>query len=133
MIRMSGFALAGFAVLVTAGLCGGSAEAAPLPAVTLDLAPSHAGSSIYGPADMLCDLDQCHMFSVPGFPRNGTIDFQMPQLAGQQRIDLRRCFNLCRVTVVGYIASDVVHRTPDQQNPSVLITPTELQLQSGER
>ena len=102
--------------------------AAPLPAVTFHLAPPHPGSATYGPADMLCDLDKCHMFKVPGMPSNGTVDFQMPFLQGQDRVNLRRCFSLCRATVTGY-PSEPEHRTPDQRNPSISIAATELQIQ----
>jgi hypothetical protein len=100
----------------------------PLPPVTITLAPAHAGSTTYGPADMLCDLDKCHMFKVPGMPPNGTVDFQMPFLKGQERTDLRRCFSICRATVVGY-PSEPEHRTPDQRNPSITIAATEMNLQ----
>ncbi len=102
--------------------------AAPLPPVTFHLAPAHDGSNTYGPADMLCDLDKCHMFKVPGMPSNGTVDFHFPALQGQERIDLRRCFSLCRATVTGY-PSEPEHRTPDQRNPSISIAATELQIQ----
>lgn len=102
--------------------------AADLPPVTLHLGPPHDGSVTYGPADMLCDLDKCHMFKVPGLPANGTVDFQMPFLKGQERTDLRRCFSLCRGTVVGY-PSEPEHRTPDQRNPSITISAIEMRLQ----
>ena len=104
------------------------AAAAPLAPVTFHLAPPHEGSATYGPADMLCDLDKCHMFKVPGMPSNGTVDFHFPQLSGQERVDLRRCFSLCRATVQGY-PSEPDHRTPDQRNPSLSIAATELQIQ----
>jgi hypothetical protein len=102
--------------------------AAPLQPVTFHLAPPHEGSTSYGPADMLCDLDKCHLFKVPGFPPNGTVDFQMPFLRGQERVDLRRCFSLCRATVTGY-PDEPEHRTPDQRNPSISIAATELSIQ----
>ncbi|WP_158747033.1 hypothetical protein [Acidisphaera sp. L21] len=102
--------------------------AAPLPPVTFHLAPPQAGSTDYGPADMLCDLDKCHMFKVPGMPSNGTVDFQMPFLKGQERTDLRRCFSLCRAKATGY-PSEPEHRTPDQRNPSISIAVTELSIQ----
>ncbi len=102
--------------------------AAPLQPVTFHLAPPHEGSTQYGPADMLCDLDKCHMFKVPGMPSNGTVDFQMPFLQGQERVDLRRCFSLCRATVTGY-PSEPDHRTPDQRNPSISIAAVELSIQ----
>jgi hypothetical protein len=105
------------------------AVGAVLPAVTLKVGPPHAGAIVYGPADMLCDLDKCHMFTVPGFPTNGTVDFQMPNLSRQERIDLRRCFNLCRVSVLGYVSDDTGHPTPDQRNPSITITPIEVRLE----
>ena len=102
--------------------------AADLPPVTLKLGPPHEGSATYGPADMLCDLDKCHMFKVPGLPPNGTVDFQMPFLKGQERTDLRRCFSLCRASVVGY-PNEPEHRTPDQRNPSITIAPVEMRLE----
>ncbi len=102
--------------------------AADLPPVTLKLGPPHDGSVTYGPADMLCDLDKCHMFKVPGLPPNGTVDFQMPFLKGQERTDLRRCFSLCRGSVVGY-PNEPEHRTPDQRNPSISIAPVEMRLE----
>jgi hypothetical protein len=104
------------------------ADAAVLKAVTLVVGPPHPGAIVYGPADMLCDLDKCHMFTVPGFPKNGTVDFQMPALKGQDRTELRRCFNVCHVSVLGYVSADTGHPTPDQQNPSITITPIELRL-----
>ncbi len=106
------------------------ATAAPLPQVTLTVGAPHPGAVIYGPADMLCDLDKCHMFEVPGFPRNGTVDFQMPSLKGQERTDLRRCFNICRVSVLGFVSDETGHPTPDQRNPSITITPVELRLEA---
>lgn len=102
--------------------------AADLPPVTFKLGPAHEGEVAYGPADMLCDLDKCHMFKVPGMPPNGTVDFQMPNLQRQERLDLRRCFSLCRASVTGY-PSVPEHRTPDQRNPSITITASELRLQ----
>ncbi len=102
--------------------------AAPLPAVTLTIGPPHPGAIVYGPADMLCDLDKCHMFLVPGLPKTGTVDFQMPSLKGQERTDLRRCFNVCHGTVLGYVSDETGHPTPDQQNPSITITPVEIRL-----
>jgi hypothetical protein len=104
-------------------------DAAVLKAVTLTVGPAHNGAIVYGPADMLCDLDKCHMFLVPGFPKNGTVDFQMPALKGQERTELRRCFNICRVSVLGYVSDETGHPTPDQQNPSITITPVELRLE----
>ncbi len=106
------------------------AAAAPLAQVTLTVGPPHPGAIVYGPADMLCDLDKCHMFEVPGFPRNGTVDFQMPSLKGQERTDLRRCFNICRVSVLGFVSDETGHPTPDQRNPSITITPVELRLEA---
>ena len=67
------------------------------------------------PADMMCDLDKCHLFKVPGMPSNGTVDFHFPALQGQERIDLRRCFNLCRATVTGYpVRAGAPHAGPAQ-------------------
>ena len=105
-----------------------AALAADLPPVTLKLGPPHDGSTTYGPADMLCDLDKCHMFKVPGLPPNGTVDFQMPFLKGQERKDLSRCYSLCRASVVGY-PNEPEHRTPDQRNPSISIAATEMHLE----
>ena len=114
---------------VVAAAFTAQASAATLKAVTLKVGPAHPGAILYGPADMLCDLDKCHMFEVPGFPKNGTVDFQMPALTRQDRIDLRRCFNICRVSVLGYVSDETGHPTPDQQNPSITITPVELRLE----
>jgi hypothetical protein len=113
-----------FAVALTA-----QSGAAVLKAITLKVGPAHNGAIVYGPADMLCDLDKCHMFMVPGFPKNGTVDFQMPALKGQERTELRRCFNICRVSVLGFVSDETGHPTPDQQNPSITITPVELRLE----
>ena len=102
--------------------------AEPMGPITFHLAPAHPGSTSYGPADMECDLDKCHMFKVPGMPPNGTVDFQMPFLQGQDRVNLRRCFSLCRAVVTGY-PSEPEHRTPDQRNPSISIAAIDLSIQ----
>ncbi len=114
--------------LTVAAVAAAPSRAADLPSVTLNLGPAHEGSVTYGPADMLCDLEKCHMFKVPGMPSNGTVDFQMPFLKGQDRQDLRRCFSLCRALVTGY-PSEPEHRTPDQRNPSITIIASEMRLQ----
>lgn len=102
--------------------------AADLPPKTFTLGPAQPGSVTYGPADMECDLDKCHMFRVPGLPPNGTVDFHFPDLKGQDRVDMRRCFSLCKATVIGYPAAPE-HRTPDQRNPSISIAATEIRIQ----
>jgi hypothetical protein len=81
--------------------------AADLPPVTLKLGPP---------------------FKVPGLPPNGTVDFQMPFLSGQDRKDLTRCYSLCHGSVVGY-PNEPEHRTPDQRNPSISIAAIEMRLQ----
>lgn len=126
MLRHSILIVALFCLAVPARL---QAAGPPLPPVTLKVGAPHAGAIVYGPADMLCDLDKCHMFQVPGMPRNGTVDFQMPFLKGQERTDLKRCYNICRVSVLGYVSDETGHPTPDQRNPSITITPIELRLE----
>lgn len=117
------------ALIATASMSVMAIAASPLPPATLKINPPHASTVTYGPADMMCDRDKCHMFLVPGFPKNSTVDFQMPFLNGQNRTDLQRCFNVCKVSVLGYVSDVTGHPTPDQRNPSITITPIEIRLQ----
>ena len=97
--------------------------------VTITVGAAHTPSMTYGPADMLCDLNTCRLFNLPkeeGLPAGTIVEFGFPQMGGQDRVDLRRCLQLCRASVVGYATSQT---TPDHGNPTVAITPIEMRLE----
>ena len=96
--------------------------------VTLVVGAPHPGAIVYGPADMLCDLEKCRMLKVPGQPDRAEVDFLLPNLKGEERADLRRCFSFCRASVLGYVAQDA-DAPLDPRNPSFTIIPVELRLQ----
>ncbi len=108
-------------------LAAGAASAKP---ATITVGAPHPGALVYGPADMLCDLNKCRLFGLPAalhLPANAIVEFGVPQMEGQQRIELRRCFQLCRASVLGF-ASDATS-PPGHGNPTVFITPIELRLE----
>jgi hypothetical protein len=104
--------------------------------------PSHAPTSIfvgtanaatksYGPADMVCDLNKCRLFSLPpdaGLQPNTIVEFGIPDMGGQDRVEMRRCMEtMCRATVLGYPSERT--SSPGHAGPTVFITPVELRLQ----
>ncbi len=110
------------AVLVASG-----AEARP---VTIVVSGPHTPSLTYGPADMLCDLNTCRLFNLPkelGLAPDAIVEFGLPQLGGQDRVDIRRCFQICRASVIGYETKEKT--PPEHGNPTVAISPIELHLQ----
>ena len=114
--------LPALAVLLSVG-----AQARP---VNIVISGPHSPSLLYGPADMLCDLNTCRLFNLPketGLPPDAIVEFGLPQLGGQDRVDIRRCFQICRASVVGY---ETNQKTPSEHgNPTVAISPIELHLQ----
>ena len=98
--------------------------------VTITVGGTHTPSVRYGPADMLCDLNTCRLFNLPeeaGLPPGAIVEFGLPQLSGQDRVDIRRCFQVCRASVVGFAVSSLP--PPERGNPTVAITPVEMQLE----
>ena len=105
----------------------GGAQARP---ATMYVGAPRTPSVTYGPADMLCDLNTCRLFNLPkdaGLPPNAIVEFGLPQLNGQDRVDIRRCFQVCRATVIGFESQQKT--TPDHGNPTVAITPIEMRLE----
>lgn len=96
--------------------------------IVLKVGEPHTEAIVYGPADMLCDFELCRMLKVPGLPANAEVDFQAPNLKGDERADLRRCFRFCRASVLGYV-SNPAGTVPDPHSPSFTIVPVELRLQ----
>jgi hypothetical protein len=106
------------------------AAAAQAKPATITVGAAHTPSVQYGPADMLCDLNTCRLFNLPtatGLPRNAIVQFGLPQLDGQDRVDLRRCFQICRASVIGYVAPQ--KSPPEPANPTVSIIPIEMRLE----
>lgn len=105
----------------------GAAQARP---VTLFVGKPSPDAILYGPADMLCDLNKCRLFELPASLHlvPGTIvEFGLPAMGGQDRIDLRRCFQVCRAGVLGYQSPNT--SPPGQSNPTIAITPIEIRLE----
>ncbi len=106
------------------------AAPAPEPA-TIQVNPPNPQAVLYGPADMLCDLNKCRMFRLPAEDKlaPGTIVvFGYPgNVSGQDRITLRRCLDVCRAAVLGYPSPPT--SPSEYPGPSVFITPVELRLQ----
>ena len=98
--------------------------------VTIVVGARHTPSIVYGPADMLCDLNTCRLFNLPqetGLPLHAIVEFGLPQLSGQGRVDIRRCFQICRASILGF---ETQERTPPEHgNPTVAIIPIEMRLQ----
>ncbi len=115
-------------VLLMAALCIPLwAQARP---VTVSVGRPHTPSVVYGPADMLCDLHKCRLFNLPSTvaPVSNTIvEFGLPEVAGQDAVEFRRCFALCRASVLGYESNPT--SKPEQSNPTVFITPVEIRLE----
>lgn len=117
----------------TVGLLGlflvASAGVVARPA-TLIVGGPHPAAVVYGPADMLCDLNKCRLFNLPAAvaPRSGTIvEFGLPQMDGQNRVDIRRCFQMCRASVLGFESDPT--SDPQHSRPTIFITPIELRLE----
>ena len=120
-VRAPGWAL--LAVILAPAL----AQARP---ATLYVGAPHTPSVLYGPADMLCDMFKCRIFGLPMPQVNqpGTIvEFGLPELAGQSRIDVRRCFQICRASVLGYQSTPTSR--PESAKPTLFITPIEMRLE----
>ncbi len=97
---------------------------------TLRIGQPHTPSMVYGPADMLCDLHKCRLFNLPKTvaPDATTIvEFGLPDMTGQDGVEFRRCFALCRASVLGYESNPT--SKPEQSNPTVFITPIEIRLE----
>ncbi len=110
------------AVVIAAGV-----QAKP---VTIKVGPEQTPAVQYGPADMLCDLNTCRLFNLPketGLPANAIVEFGLPKLDGQDRVDLRRCFQICRASVLGIVAAQKSPSEPS--NPTVSIIPIEMRLE----
>ena len=93
-------------------------------------ASPHETAVVYGPADMLCDMNMCRLFGVPAsgaVPPHAVVEFGLPAMIGQGRVDIRRCLQMCRASVLGFPSN----RTSAKQfaGRSVFITPIELRLQ----
>ena len=119
----TGAALATLAVLIVTAL---PAWARP---VTIVVGPPQKPAVTYGPADMLCDLNTCRLFNLPpssGLPSNAIVEFGMPSLGGQDRVDMRRCLQICRASVVGVVESQKA--APGDGNPTIAIDPIEMRL-----
>jgi hypothetical protein len=97
--------------------------------VTLSVGRAHTPSMVYGPADMLCDLHKCRLFNLPPTVTpiaNTIVEFGLPEVAGQDAVEFRRCFALCRASVLGYESNPT--SKPEQSNPTVFITPIEIRI-----
>lgn len=118
----------GLVILLGMGqVCIHAAQARPL---TMYVGSPHDPSVLYGPADMLCDLFKCRLFVLPatsGLPAGAIVEFGLPSLNGQNRVDIRRCFQVCRASVLGF-ETDQKNR-PEHGKPTVAITPIELRLE----
>ena len=97
--------------------------------VTVYVGSPHDGAILYGPSDMLCDMHMCRMFGVPAsptVPKGATVEFGLPQPEGQGRIDIRRCLEVCRASVLGFPSERTSKQT--SPGPAVFITPIEMRL-----
>ena len=98
---------------------------------TIIVGTANSASKVYGPADMLCDLNKCRLFNLPealGLQPNTIVEFGLPEMNGQDRVDMRRCMEqLCRASVLGYPSERT--SPPGHSGPTVFITPVELRLE----
>ncbi len=105
-------------------------DATPPPGTIYVGAPNPA-AVVYGPADMLCDLNKCRLFSLPadsGLASGTIVMFGLPAVGGQDRIDMRRCLeSVCRASVLGFQSPPT--SPSEYAGPSVFITPIEIRLQ----
>jgi len=99
--------------------------------VTIIVGTVNSDSKVYGPADMLCDLNKCRLFNLPvalGLAPNTIVEFGIPEMRGQDRIGMRRCMEeMCRASVLGYPSART--SPPGHSGPTVFITPVELRLE----
>jgi hypothetical protein len=98
--------------------------------VTIYVSAPNPAAVLYGPADMLCDLNKCRLFRLPaslGLAPDTIVVFGYPTLDGQDRIDMRRCLQLCRASVLGYPSAPT--SPSEYAGPSLFITPVELRLE----
>ena len=113
--------------LLAVMLAPGLALARP---ATLYVGAAHTPSALYGPADMLCDLFKCRIFGLPMTQvrqPDTIVEFGLPELTGQSRVDVRRCFQICRASVLGYQSTPT--SLPESSKPTLFITPIELRLE----
>lgn len=99
---------------------------------TIHVGAPSSRALIYGPADMLCDLNKCRIFNLPkatGLARNTIVEFGMPEVMnGQDRVEMRRCSEqMCRASVLGYPSERT--SLPGHTGPTVFITPVEIRLE----
>ncbi len=101
------------------------------PPVTLFVGGANSADRVYGPADMLCDLNKCRLFNLPkaeNLEPNTIVEFGIPDMTGQDRVEMRRCTEqLCRASVLGYPSERT--SPPGHSGPTVFITPVELRLE----
>jgi hypothetical protein len=105
--------------------------AAPRAPATIIVGAANSASKVYGPADMLCDLNKCRLFNLPaaqGLQPNTIVEFGIPEMNGQDRVDMRRCSEqMCRASVFGYPSERT--SLPGHSGPTLFITPVELRLE----
>jgi hypothetical protein len=98
---------------------------------TIIVGTANTDSKVYGPADMLCDLNKCRLFNLPaslGLAPNTIVEFGIPEMSGQDRVDMRRCSEqMCRASVLGYPSERT--SLPGHSGPTVFITPVEMRLE----
>lgn len=98
--------------------------------VTIYVGAPSSRATVYGPADMLCDLNKCRIFNLPqgaGIAPNTIVEFGVPEMNGQDRLDMRHCSEqMCRASVLGYPSERT--SLPGHAGPTVFITPIELRL-----
>ena len=106
-------------------------SAASAHPITLVVGEQHTPSELFGPADMLCDLNKCRMFNLPdraGLPPDTIVEFGLPEMQGQYRIALRHCIEaLCRASVLGFASEPT--SAPGHSRPTLFITPIEMRLE----
>lgn len=114
------------AALIVAACLLMAAGGRPPPVIVVG--SPNSSSRVFGPADMLCDLNKCRLFNLPveeGLPAGTIVEFGIPEMRGQDRVEMRRCTEqLCRATVLGYPSPRT--SLPGHSNPTLFITPVEL-------
>ncbi len=101
------------------------------PPVTLFVGTANRASRVFGPADMLCDLNKCRLLNLPkvnNLEPKTIVEFGIPDMSGQDRVEMRRCTeHLCRASVLGYPSERT--SPPGHSRPTVFITPVEMRLE----